>query len=132
MTRRAETLPDDPAFIFAELAAQAVAEDFPAGAKPKERAAALVDMTVHLRRYTDSQPETCWIVMRGRAPSLPEWAVAPYAQKQAMAAFVGVLVTMDKAFRPAPVPKPSLPAPRMPGKPTLRPAGKGLTPLFRK
>lgn len=132
MTGHKQQPPDDPAFIFAELAAQAIAEDFPAGAKPKDRARALVEATMHVRRYPDTQPETCWIVMRGQAPGLPEWRAASYAQKQATGAFVGVLVTMDRAFRPEPQPKPPTPVPRMPGKPALRLSPVGLTSPFKR
>ena len=132
MTRRAENPPDDPAFIFAGLAAQAVDDGFLMALKPGQRAKALAEATVHLRRYPDSFPETCWIVARGQAPVLPEWAGLPYATKQAMGAFVGVLVTMDRALKPEPVARPPAPAMRMPGKPALRPAGNGLRPLFEK
>lgn len=132
MTGRQQSAPDDPAFIFAELAAQAIAEDFPGGAKGKLRAHALVEATLHIRRYPDSQPETCWIVMRGQAPDMPEWSAASYQQKQAAGAFVGVLVTMDRAFRPAPKPKPPTPVPRMPGRSALRASPLGLTSPFKR
>lgn len=111
MTKRpAEPLPDDPARVFAFLAAEAVCETWLAGVKPRELAAVQEEMMTFLRRYRDSQAETLWIAARSHAPGMGDFASQPRPARLAIAAFRDVLNAMDKAFAPEPVKPPPPPA----------------------
>lgn len=105
MTRAPSTLPDDPARVFATLAAESVCAELLPGAKKHERGPALDAGFALIRAFPDSQPETVWIVMRGHAPGLPEWAGLGWAHKRALGALRDVLVAMDRAAQPEPKPQ---------------------------